>query len=118
MGIAIPDASITGYEHLIDELELPDPDDRHVLAAAVHVQARTIVTKNLRDFPSSALEPKSVRAMHPDAFLNDLNEKHPGALLTVIRDIAATWRAGTDEDVLASLAVEAPTTANALQETC
>lgn len=54
--------------------------------------------------------------MHPDAFLHDLHETYPDTLLTVIGDIAATWRSGTEDDVLASLAVEAPVTAKALQE--
>lgn len=116
MGVAIPDASITGYEHLIDELDLPDSDDRHVLAAALHIRAGTIVTKNLRDFPRRVLDPQHVRAVHPDAFLQDVHEEHPGALLTIIGDIAATWRSGTDVDVLASLAVEAPATSKAVSE--
>lgn len=64
MGVAIPDASTTGYEHLIEELDLPDPDDRHVLAAALHIRAGTIVTKNLRDFPRRVLDPQNVRAVH------------------------------------------------------
>jgi len=32
---AVPDCLVASYEHLIDELDLPDPDDRHVLAAAI-----------------------------------------------------------------------------------
>jgi hypothetical protein len=41
---AAPDALLTGYEHLIAGLRLPDPDDRHVLAAAIHCGASVIVT--------------------------------------------------------------------------
>ncbi len=33
MDKAVPDALVTGYEHLIDSIELPDRDDRHVVAA-------------------------------------------------------------------------------------
>ncbi|MDR3360146.1 MAG: PIN domain-containing protein [Bifidobacteriaceae bacterium] len=51
MNDAIRDVTVTGYEHLIDQLNLPDPDDRHVLAAAIHAEAQVIVTRNLRDFP-------------------------------------------------------------------
>src|ERR1035441_10444266 len=44
-------ALVEGYEHRIEGLMLPDADDRHVLAAAIHCDARIIVTTNLRDFP-------------------------------------------------------------------
>jgi hypothetical protein len=36
MNDAVHDAMISGFEHLIAGLELPDRDDRHVLAAAIH----------------------------------------------------------------------------------
>jgi predicted nucleic acid-binding protein len=48
---AFPDARIDDYEHLIARLVLPDPDDRHVLAAAIHGDCSVIVTANLADFP-------------------------------------------------------------------
>lgn len=51
MGKALPDANVTGYESLVPALDLPDPDDRHVLAAAIRVGAQMIVTSNLKDFP-------------------------------------------------------------------
>jgi len=35
MDKATRDSLVTGYEALIDTLSLPDPDDRHVLAAAI-----------------------------------------------------------------------------------
>jgi hypothetical protein len=63
------DALVEGYEPLIETLVLPDPNDRHVLAAAIHTGADLIVTFNLRDFPSSALAPHAIAAIHPDEFL-------------------------------------------------
>ncbi len=39
MDAYVGDVTVTGYEHLIDTLILPDPDDRHVLAAAIHGRA-------------------------------------------------------------------------------
>lgn len=63
MDQAAPDCLVTGHETLIDQLRLPDPDDRHVLAAAIHCRARLIVTFNVNDFPPTALEPYGVEAL-------------------------------------------------------
>ena len=60
----IPDSLVTGYEPAIDGLQLPDPDDRHVLAAALRANAETIVTANLKDFPAESLKPYNVVAQH------------------------------------------------------
>jgi predicted nucleic acid-binding protein len=56
MNLAIPGALVSGYEPLVEALKLPDPDDRHVLAAAIAAGAAVIVTSNLDDFPADALE--------------------------------------------------------------
>lgn len=71
---AIPDSIITGYERFIDTIELPDPTDRHVVAAALVGHADAIVTFNLKDFPTSALEPLGLEAQHPDDFV--VNQLH------------------------------------------
>src|SRR6516225_2434590 len=55
MNEAVRDCLVTGYEELIASLSLPDPDDRHVLAAAIHAGSDVIVTCNLVDFPAEAL---------------------------------------------------------------
>jgi hypothetical protein len=69
MNKAVPDSMVTGYESLIPQLDLPDPDDRHVLAAGIHAGAIAIVTFNLRDFPVSKLQPYNIQAIHPDDFV-------------------------------------------------
>lgn len=68
MNNALPSAAIEGFHALIEELSLPDPDDSHVLAAAIQGRCNIIVTFNLSDFPVSVLAPYNVAAMHPDAF--------------------------------------------------
>lgn len=82
---AIPDCMVTGYEPLIDGLVLPDPDDRHVLAAAVRAGAQAIVTFNLKDFPADTLRTFEVEAVHPDDFVLDLIDLAPGKVLTAVR---------------------------------
>ena len=79
-------AEITGYEPLIHTLTLPDPDDRHVLAAAIHGGASVIVTANLRDFPAEALAPHRLIAQHPDSFVLTLLATDPDAVLAVMRE--------------------------------
>jgi hypothetical protein len=61
----------------VDSLELPDPDDRHVLAAATAAGAGTLLTMNLRDFPPAALAPHGIAAAHPDPFLCALHDADP-----------------------------------------
>lgn len=67
---AVMDCKVEGYEELIPALTLPDPDDRHVLAAAIHSGADAIITFNLRDFPASTLEKYDIEALHPDDFIH------------------------------------------------
>ncbi|MDO5056452.1 MAG: PIN domain-containing protein [Lautropia sp.] len=69
---AIPDALVDEYESLIPGLSLPDPGDRHVLAAAIRCGAGVIVTFNQKDFPESTLAPFGIEALHPDEFVEDL----------------------------------------------
>ena len=68
---AFPEALVSGYEPLEPGLVLPDPDDRHVLAAAIATSASVIVTDNLRDFPADALAGHGLSAVSADAFLAD-----------------------------------------------
>ena len=82
---AVPDCLVTGYEHLIDELWLPDPDDRHVLAAAIRAGAQAIVTLNLKDFPQRTLDGFEIFARHPDDFVLDLADLEPGVVIAVAK---------------------------------
>lgn len=79
------DAKITGFENLIETLELPDPDDRHVLAAAIRAGADAIVTFNQKDFPDEVLKQYDIETIHPDDFIYYQIELAPGAACTAIR---------------------------------
>ena len=92
MDAHVLDAVVTGYELLIGSLELPDPDDRHVLAAAIVGRANLIVTKNLRDFPPARLEPYGVEAQHPDVFVRSLLGLHEAATLAAVTEHRASLR--------------------------
>lgn len=69
MDTAVPDCLVTGYAHLVPVISLPDPDDRHVVAAAIHARADAIVTFNLKDFPQEQLGQYNLEAIHPDEFI-------------------------------------------------
>src|SRR5262249_9025488 len=77
MNAHVRDCLVEGYEALIPTLTLPDEQDRHVLAAAIHAGAEVIVTYNLRDFPKEALDPFGIAAQHPDDFICHLIELSP-----------------------------------------
>jgi predicted nucleic acid-binding protein len=84
MNRAIRDVLVDGYQGLVDTLKLPDPKDRHVLAAAIRCGAQCIVTTNLKHFPKKALAPFDVQALHPDEFILDLLDLAPGVILKVL----------------------------------
>ena len=69
MNAHVPECIVTDYQALIPSLNLPDPDDRHVLAAAIQGGADIILTFNLKHFPPDALAPYEIEALHPDGFL-------------------------------------------------
>lgn len=77
MNSYVRDCLITDYEWLIPGLELPDPNDRHVLAAAIQGKVDVIVTFNLKDFPTEALAPHNIELQHPDDFLTCLIDLRP-----------------------------------------
>ncbi|RJQ74539.1 PIN domain-containing protein [Pseudonocardiaceae bacterium YIM PH 21723] len=102
---AFPDGLVTGYEPLVDGLKLPDPDDRHVLAAAITAGAQVIVTANLKDFPSHYLQDWEIQAKSPDDFVLDLIGINSRAVHRCVQQIVAERRnpPETFEDVLNQL---------------
>ncbi|MFI0348470.1 MAG: PIN domain-containing protein [Chthoniobacterales bacterium] len=69
MNSTVSGCLVDGYENLIKSVKLPDENDRHVLAAAIHSDADIIVTFNLKDFPTEVLREYKIRALHPDDFI-------------------------------------------------
>ena len=114
---AVPDCLVTGYEPLIDGLQLPDPDDRHVLAAAIRCSAQVIVTSNLADFPAEALERFNIEAQGPDQFVLDVVNLAPARVAAVIQQQSAALRkpARTVDELLEDLSGSLPRAVAALE---
>lgn len=87
--IALPDWEVEkgNYQPLIDALDLPDVNDRHVLAAAIAGHADSIVTFNIKHFPSTVLEQYDIEAIHPDDFICHQLDLIPYQALTAIKHI-------------------------------
>ncbi len=89
---AVPDCLVEGYQPLIDGLHLPDPDDRHVLAAAIRAGSQVIVTTNLRDFPAEQLSPYDIEAQSADEFVTELLSLAPDVVAATVREQAANLK--------------------------
>ena len=89
MDTSVRDCLVEGYENLIPSLELPDPDDRHVLAAAIVAGADLIVTFNLTDFPEENLRDYGIEAQHPDEFVGHLIDLAPSQVCTAVATVRA-----------------------------
>jgi predicted nucleic acid-binding protein len=69
MNTNVLDSLVSDYEHLIPVIELPDENDRHVVAAAMRCGASAIVTYNEKDFPAAELAKYDIETIAPDDFL-------------------------------------------------
>jgi predicted nucleic acid-binding protein len=100
MDNALPGANVTGYERLIASVGLPDPDDRHVVAAAIAARASVILTWNLRDFPATALKKIRLHRQTPDAFLSGIYDEAPalmvGSLANARRNLSKSRVSASD----------------------
>ncbi|WP_229686892.1 PIN domain-containing protein [Longimycelium tulufanense] len=102
---AVRDCLVTGYEPWIEGLELPDPDDRHVLAAAIRARAQVIVTNDLGDFPVDVLARWDIEPKSADQFVLGQVEEAPKVVYGCVQRIADSWTSppGTVNDVLVRL---------------
>jgi len=79
------DCMVENYQYLISALNLPDENDRHVLAAAIKSSCSVIVTYNLKDFPDDDLKQYGIEARHPDKFISHWIDTNPGTICGSIR---------------------------------
>jgi predicted nucleic acid-binding protein len=119
MDEALPDACVGGYQRLIPAIDLPDPDDRHVVAAAIRAKAQIIVTFNEKDFPAEKLIEFDLSTQHPDTFLRHLIDLAPNIVRTRLGEMVAKYAnpAMTIEEYVSVLERQSlPETAAALRE--
>lgn len=86
-----PDAEITHFAHLIGELNCSDPDDNHVLAAAIVGGAGALVTYNGSDFPGNLFPEYGIELRHPDDFLQDLSDLSPTKAIRTVGWLLASY---------------------------
>ena len=95
--LAFPDAMVVNYEALIRTVNLPDEKDRHVLAAAIKVNANVIVTNNLKDFPREYLSVFSLSAKNADDFITDIIDLNPQQAMKAFKEMVL-HRVKPDQD--------------------
>ena len=119
MNASVPDCLVTQYEKLVTAIELPDPNDRHVVAAAIAGHADAIVTFNTKDFPAAVLQPYGIEVQHPDEFLMNQLQLQKIPALSAIKKMRARWTNPTRsaQDVITAFEIRGlPMTADLLRE--
>lgn len=87
-----PEALITDYPDLVVDIKLPDPDDVHVVAAAISAECNTIITFNLRDFPNDVLSSFGITPVHPEQFIFDLYQQFPQLVFHALNTVWSRLR--------------------------
>ncbi len=91
---AVPDWEVneSAWTPLVGNMKLPDPDDQHVLAAAIAGHTDCIVTANLRDFPAEIVDPYGIEVIHPDRFIINQWDLDHIATMTAFKGMRARLR--------------------------
>lgn len=102
-----PEAAVTGYEEIALPKDLPDPNDAHVIAAAVAGHCHAIITDNLSDFPAKVVSQLGLAVQSPDEFLVHQLALRPELVLEKITEQAEAIHR-TLEQHLTTIAVRTP----------
>jgi predicted nucleic acid-binding protein len=114
MEVAFEEALVTDFDGFLGVCQgLPDPNDEHVIAAALKTQAATIVTENLSDFPAELLSKLGIEVRSADHFIADTVALDLGRAVAAIRQMRLRFKnpAKTASDLLLEME------ANGLTET-
>ena len=90
LGVSFPRAIVPVHQGLMKRLWLPDPDDIHVLAAAVSGSCDGILTMNAKDFPRDTLSEEGLARFDPDGFCCRMLDEDPSGMRGVADAILAT----------------------------
>jgi len=96
---AFPDCSVDDYESFLPLLT-NEERDRHVLAAALKAGVSVIVTFNLKHFPSAALKPWRVEALHPQDYLLTLYSMNPAVVMAKLGAISRDRKTELEDTVI------------------
>lgn len=106
MNHAFPYAEVEpGEEHwrMLDDVTLPDGDDRHVLAASLAAEATVLCTSNTKDFPADVVEALGLEVLTPDQLLSLLATEYEQQMLAAHRAAVASLKGATDGSTVAAL---------------
>lgn len=93
MNAHFPFAMAEDWGKLEGEVELPDANDAHVVAAAQAGSAKGVITFNIRDFPLRTLTPLGLARQHPDEFLRNAWLRDGQRLQAAMKPLATTAKA-------------------------
>jgi hypothetical protein len=91
---ALPDWEVpeNAWRAVAGGLRLPDPNDVHVLAAAIAGHADCIVTVNVRHFPDEVAAPYGVEIIDPDKFIINQWDLDPLTAVAAFKRMRARWK--------------------------
>ncbi|MFQ5623550.1 MAG: RSP_2648 family PIN domain-containing protein, partial [Paracoccaceae bacterium] len=90
-----PQAEVASDPRDERDLHLPDDNDLHVLAAAISGKADTLLTRNLKDFPTRVLTPLGLVRREPDGFLMEIAAENEAMMRDVVREVGARAEAAS-----------------------
>jgi predicted nucleic acid-binding protein len=88
---------------MLNDVSLPDKDDRHVLAASLAAEATVLCTSNTKDFPTHVVESFGIEVLTPDQLLARLVAEYEPQILAAHRTAVASLKGATDGSTIAAL---------------
>lgn len=92
MRLTFDECFVTGHLPLVEGLNMPDPNDRHVLAAAIRCSAQVIVSENKRDFPDELLDEYDIEVLGADDMLVTTYELFPANAARALSKVRMRYR--------------------------